>query len=368
MKVLHVSNHFWPCIGGIEKVVEDISAILWQKGYGCEVVCLNRCPKSSEVLSQKDSFKGMQIARIPFLDLKYYKIAPSVLGKAKGFDVLHVHGIGFFSDFLILTKPLHGKPVVVSTYGGIFHTKKLGLLKWFYFYIWNRFLLNFADSIIAISKNDFELFRKISKKVVLCEIGALFEKFENIKVKTEKNTFLFVGRFAPNKQIENLIEVFEKVIKTSKSTKLFIIGKDQEGNKKKFEEMVLAKGLGKNVFIDSPATGNDFLEYFSKAEFFVSASEFESFGLSGVEAMSIGMIPILNDIESFRNFIVQGKNGFLLDYSNPDIAAKRILEIMEIKSKKNISEEAKKTALSYSWENKFAALEKIYLDAAKKIT
>jgi alpha-1,3-mannosyltransferase len=37
-------------------------------------------------------------------------------------DIVHVHAIDFFFDFLGWTKPLHGKKLVVSTHGGFFHT------------------------------------------------------------------------------------------------------------------------------------------------------------------------------------------------------------------------------------------------------
>ncbi|MBI2598326.1 MAG: glycosyltransferase family 4 protein [Candidatus Diapherotrites archaeon] len=355
-------------MGGIEKVVEDISTLLLEKNHYCEVVCLNKCSKSNVLLKEKEVLKKIQINRIPFIDLKYYKIAPKVFGFAKKFDILHVHGIGFFSDFLLLTKFLHKKPVIISSYGGIFHTKNIGIVKWAYFYLWNRFLLNFADKIIAISKNDFDLVKKISKKTFLCEIGVGFEAFENINVRREKNCFLFVGRFAKNKKIENLIETFSKIISRNEKVKLYIVGKDELNNRQKFEQQINSKNLEKNVFIINPLDEKELLDYFSKAEFFVSASDFESFGISAVEAMHLGIIPILNDIKSFGNIVENAKNGFIVNFSAPDATAEKIIEIMNLpKNEKNaVSFAAKKTARLFQWSEKFKQLEQIYLQASKK--
>src|SRR3989339_1312055 len=104
MKIVQVANHFLPCMGGVERVVQDISAGLESRGHKVNVVCLNRCAYSKGPLASAWDAEGIAVERIPFLDLHYYKIAPSVLLKIRNADIVHVHGIGFFSDFLLLTK------------------------------------------------------------------------------------------------------------------------------------------------------------------------------------------------------------------------------------------------------------------------
>jgi alpha-1,3-mannosyltransferase len=161
MKVAHITNRFYPCIGGIETFTLDLCNELLKNKIDCKVICLNKCANSSQKLEPKSRIGNIEIVRIPFFDLKYYKIAPSVLNYLRDCDILHVHGIGFFCDFLLLTKFMHKKPVIVQSHGGIFHTKNLGFLKNIYFNIFERALFNFADKIIVDSKQDFALFEKV---------------------------------------------------------------------------------------------------------------------------------------------------------------------------------------------------------------
>ncbi|MCK4335996.1 MAG: glycosyltransferase, partial [Candidatus Aenigmarchaeota archaeon] len=152
MKILHVYNHFYPCVGGIERHIEDLCINLIKLGHTSNVCCLNTCGNSKEILKPHEKYKGINIYRIPYKDLKYYKIAPKVLNIIKKYDVIHVHGLGFFPDILSSTKRLHKRPLILSTHGGIFHTKKMLFLKRLYFNLWSRHKLRKVDRIIAVSR------------------------------------------------------------------------------------------------------------------------------------------------------------------------------------------------------------------------
>ena len=82
-------------------MVEGLCKALQEQKIVSDVLCLNKCAKSSKVLPDKGAKSGINIYRIPFFDLHYYKIAPQVLNYLKDYDIIHVHGIGFFSDFLL---------------------------------------------------------------------------------------------------------------------------------------------------------------------------------------------------------------------------------------------------------------------------
>jgi len=361
MKILHVYNHFYPCIGGIENHIENVCTNLIKLGHASDVCCLNRCGSSKKTLRPLEKYKGITIHRIPYKDFKYYKIAPKVLGIIKGYDLIHVHGLGFFLDLLSSTKKMHKKPVILSTHGGVFHTKRLKLLKNFYFFIWSRYKLRNIDRVIAISRNDERIFSKISKNVTFIPNGVDYSVYSKIKRNPEKNTLLFIGRISENKRIDRLIEVVKKLKKAGKPHRLIIAGSDWKGEREKLECIVKKNNLEKEITFLGDVSEKRKLELLSTAGFLVSASEYEGFGISVLEAMAAGVPVIVNDIESFRNFVKDTENGFIICFSNTRTATEKILKIKNHDISK-ISKNAKETAKKYDIFGLTKEIEKIYGD------
>ncbi len=368
MKVLHLAHHFSPCIGGVEQVVLDSCISGKKNGIDCEVLCLNKCSKSSEKLKAEEVVQGIKVWRSPFLDLGIYKIAfcvPKILLKSKP-DIVHVHGINFLSDFLIVTKPLHRKKVVVSTHGGVFHTKNFGLLKKIYFNGVQKILLKLADRVIAVSENDRSMFRKIvpEKKIALLENAVDVSKFSSSNSKKEKNLFLYVGRLSRNKGLEKLIEGFAVAAKRKKNARLLIVGKDFENLKEELEKKAGEFGVSKQVEITGGVSDKKLREFYEKAEFFVSASEHEGFGITAIEAMAAEKIVLLNKIPSFEKFVKQGVNGFIVGFENSKKAGRDMIKAMDLPAsvKRKIAMEARRRALDFSLKKYGKKLESIYLE------
>jgi alpha-1,3-mannosyltransferase len=357
MKVLHVSHQFYPCIGGTEKYIMDLCLELKKKGIESKVVCLNTCHESKEKLKEKETINGIKISRIPFTDLKLYKIAPKVINYTKDFDLIHVHGIGFFSDYLLMKKKKHKKPVVISTHGGIFHTNKKSLIKNLYNNFWLKHQLKKADKIIADSKNDFDQFKNISGKVVLVQNAADTKKFES-KEKKNYNKCIFVGRLSKNKRIDLLIERFGETEKEFPEKTLEIIGGDFDGIMEELKEKAKEKGIKKKIFFRGQLSEKELIKKVKKAGFYLSASEYEGFGIAVIESMAAGTIPVLNDIQAFRELIEDKKTGFIIDFKKEN-SLKKIFEKKE-KELNEISKDCVKKAKRFEWKEKIKEIKKIY--------
>ncbi len=342
MKVLHVYNHFYPCVGGIESHIYDLCKSLAKLGCKSDVLCLNTCAHSNEKLTAYEEHEGIHIYRIPYVNLGVYKFAPTVIKYIKNYDLLHVHGLGFFSDFLAITRPLHKKAIVLSTHGGIFHTSS-NWIKKLYFYYWSRFVLKKNSRILAVSKNDERLFSKISNNVIFIPNAINVDQF-NIERVPQTNTFIYVGRISKNKRLEDIIKTLSFL--EGREIKFYIIGEDWEGIKKNLENLIAYYKLSGMVTFTDKVDRMNLLNYFSKAGFFISASEYEGFGIAALEAMAAGVPVILNDIEAFRNLVKDGENGFIVDFSNPEKASGQIIEILG-KDLNEISKNAKRTASDY---------------------
>ncbi|MEM4663086.1 MAG: glycosyltransferase family 4 protein [Candidatus Diapherotrites archaeon] len=360
MKIAHVTHHFWPCIGGIENSVKTLCTELSKRGHICKVICLNKCGNKREKLKQYDNYKGTAIVRLPFVDLSIYKIAFGTLKHIRDCDIIHIHGIGFFSDYLLITKFLHKKPVVISTHGGIFHTGK-NLLKSIYFYFWCRLILRLADKVVAVSENDLRQFQEILPQKKLEHITVPFNLKGFKPGKKCKNTFIFVGRLSKNKNLPKLISVFAFASKKSKAT-LYIAGEEFDEKIKDLKELVKKEGAEDRIKILGRCSDKKLKEMLSKCDFFISASSHEGFGISVIEAMKAGCIPVLNKIPTFEGFIKNGENGFIVDFNDVESCVSKINEIIELEEleKEKMRKRATEFASSFSSASIAKKLEKLY--------
>jgi alpha-1,3-mannosyltransferase len=178
----------------------------------------------------------------------------------------------------------------------------------------------------------------------------------------EKNSLLFVGRLSKNKRVDNLIKMIYFLKKEIPDVKLYVVGEDWEDMLKDLKKMVEELELRENVFfVGKVKDRRKLLDYYARSQIFVSASHYEGFGISVLEAMAAGCVVMVNKIPAFREFVKDGNNGFILDFSRPDETGKKILEIMKT-DLAGISKRATKTAQKYGWENIIHKMEKNYED------
>jgi alpha-1,3-mannosyltransferase len=355
MKILHVSYNFYPVTGGVERNIEDICRGLAELGHQSDVCCV-RVPGTSA----EEIHNGIRIRRVKAINAKFYKIAPGALRAAVGYDIVHVHGLGFFSDFLGLSKKLHGKRLVLSTHGGIFHTDRLSFLKKLYFNLWSRLVLRFYDAVVAVSYSDKELFSSISRNVATITNSIDYAGLSKIMRRPENNLLVFVGRLSSNKRIDNLIRTVAEAKRLGTELKLVVIGEDWDGLMPQWKDLSRRLGVGSSIIFTGRISREAILRYLGRARAFVSASEYEGFGISVLEAMGAGVPVIVNDIDAFKTFVVDGKNGFITDFSDPGASAARIISIIKKRDLIRISANAKTTAKGYDYMKIARRIEKLY--------
>jgi alpha-1,3-mannosyltransferase len=344
--------------------MQQLCSSLKEMGHECSVLCLDACAEGGKRLPARERFPEASVERIPQLDLRYYKLAPFGLGKLRGFDIVHVHGLGFFADYLALTKPLHKKPLVLSTHGGIFHTKDIAAAKKAYFAVWKSVFAGAFDAIVAVSQQDKNLFSGSvpEKKLKLVENGIDFERFSSIKRKTRAGTMLYFGRIAGNKGLGQLIMAFAAFNKGGGKGNLVVAGEGSNEATAKLKDIARRLGVEKKILFTGRASEEELSELMSKAEFFASASQYEGFGLTALEAMASGLIPLLNRIPAFESFVDEGSNGFIVDFSDAEKAGLQIADAVALSpaKKKAIAKKAGAFASRFDWKGKAREYERVY--------
>ncbi len=330
MRVLHVVRQFHPSVGGLEDFVLALAKQQRREGLWAEVVTLNRLTRQpGGRLPDCDCVEGVPVRRIGYFGSYKYPIALGVLRHLHGFDLVHVHGVDFFCDYLALTRFVHRKPIVLSTHGGFFHTNFARILKKVFFSTVTRFSLTQFRRVIANSTNDLALFRRVSnKRLVMIENGVDTDKFAGSGSPTFAPVLAYIGRFASNKGLNELLDTFDIIGDAIPDARLHIIGNDWDGLLPGLRQRIASARNGNRIEIHTGLSDDGIKQVIKDCSFFVSASQYEGFGLTVIEAMSAGLLPILNRIKSFETIVKKTSVGLLTDFSNPTAAAHKAVEFM----------------------------------------
>ncbi|MFZ5366024.1 MAG: glycosyltransferase family 4 protein [Patescibacteria group bacterium] len=148
---------------------------------------------------------------------------------------------------------------------------------------------------------------------------------EKFKPKRKENIILSVGRFSQllqSKRQDVLIEVFKKIVdKGLTGWKLVLAGGTDIGGKEYFNQLKSKSGSYPIEFLENPEFGV-LQDFYGKAKIFWSASGFgineekepervEHFGITVIEAMAAGCVPIVVGKGGPKEIIEPGKNGFV---------------------------------------------------------
>lgn len=317
MHVRHVVRQFAPMVGGLEDAVAQLAAHL-QRDHGIagSVVTLDRPFGDLERRLPSTGAKlGIPIRRIPFRGSTRYPIALGILRELDDADIIHVHGVDFFFDFLAATRFLHRRPLVASTHGGFFHTNFASIAKRAWFSSVTRLSARGYDRLFGSSENDAATFRQIApRQTIALENGVDIEKWHNAAAKTTCATMIFIGRFSVNKDIPALIQL---VAALGAPWRLIVAGQPSDLLASDLRNVAEAVGAADQVEIHVGADDPALRALIGRASYIASASRYEGFGLSVVEGLSAGLMPILRSIPPFQRVVERTGCGTLVDMDDP---------------------------------------------------
>lgn len=132
---------------------------------------------------------------------------------------------------------------------------------------------------------------------------------------------LFVGRLAPEKGIDLLIEAMPKIIENNPKSKLMIIG---DGIlKEKIMQRIKELKIKDNIILTGWIQNKDLPKYYATADVFICPSRREGSPVSYIEALVCGTPIIVGDLPISRE-LINGENGLVVKQDKEDIANKVI--------------------------------------------
>jgi len=367
LKIVHIVRQFNPSVGGLEASVLNLAQVQRSRlAIDASVVTLDRIFGHDEILPHEDIVAGIPVRRLGWSGSSRYPLAPSVLRHLRESDVVHVHAVDFFFDFLALTRPFHQRRMIASTHGGFFHSTYFTPLKKLWFNTISRASILAYHRIVACSHSDAALFQGLAgRRLRLIENGIDQARFANSASPQQNRIIMCFGRFAKHKRIAELFPLLAELRKSDASWRLIVAGRDADQTAEELTAFAKEAGVADAVsFIMNPKDA-ELTELIGKASYFACLSGYEGFGLAAVEAMSAGLFPILSDIPPFRRLIEQSKVGLIVDPAAPMAAAQAVRESVlddpgayEAR-RENIMDAVRR----YDWEEVAARYSEIYVDA-----
>lgn len=185
-----------------------------------------------------------------------------------------------------------------------------------------------VDLVISPSESMARILRELDVKSPIAVIpnGVDLHKFHQAKpfprarfgFKEDDILLVYAGRIAPEKNLSFLLQSFAGIAQMLPNVYLLMVG----GGKKQFEEevqsLIVQLGIANRVHSTGMIAYDDIPSYLAMCDIFVMTSLAETFGMSTVEAMSVGL-PIMGiDAAGTSDLVENGKTGFL---SSEDLAA-----------------------------------------------
>jgi alpha-1,3-mannosyltransferase len=359
--VVHVVRQYAPSRGGLEDVVSNLARQSLDAGCRVRVVTLDRVFADPALrLPARDTIDGVEVVRIPFRGSSRYPLAPGVFAELADADIVHVHAIDFFYDALALGWLLHRKPMIVTTHGGFFHTRKHAALKAAWFQTLTRLSALAYRHVVCCSHSDLALFGRIAPgRVTLIENGTDTAKFHDRASAVPARRIVTIGRFSANKRLDRLVETMAQLEQREPGWHLDIIGVPSDLTVADLEQAISERRLTAEITLHVGIGNDEIAALIGQASFFASASEYEGFGLVAIEAMSAGLVPVLHGNEAYKALASKHRDIVLVDFADAKEAAGQILAASEIL--KGSHEDSRKRRIAeagaYSWD----AVAKSYL-------
>ncbi len=142
-------------------------------------------------------------------------------------------------------------------------------------------------------------------------------------------SFVFWGRLQSEKNLEQALDVFAAVHRQFPDAEFDIIGPDRgalDGLKRRVNDL----GLDGAVSFTGALPQDELLARARNYRFYLQTSLFEGMAMSVIEAMGMGLVPVVTPVGEIPRYCIDGHNG--IHVTTPEETAKRIAAILEAPS------------------------------------
>lgn len=351
-----VAWSFYPRVGGSVTTAMQLSEALLEKGIDVDIIAplLKRDMYKIKDLNIDNRIKihwvisSFAKSYIDFYSrfIFFLKMMVKIRVLSEYIDIYHTQGfdIGFLSAIVGTRKPVIGVFGADPLFEALNYKKKrcidystflksrviICLQK-----IMSIFISIFSEKkliLVSLNRNLNRIIKKYcTAPIVNIPVGINIGLYCRNKAgeDTQKDIILVVSRFMPWKGIDVAIDVFKEIKKYKSDVKIICIGNGPL-EKYYFIKYKETEGI---TFITS-LDYKKIIEYYKKAFVLLVTSQYETFGITILEAMASGLPIVASDLTVFHDRICNNLTGYLVKDGNVNDFCNRIIELIEDKKRR----------------------------------
>ena len=346
-RILRTVPSFLPHVTGPANQARHVSAGLAARGFRSTIITTNhRAPESP----RRERREGVAIERSPEgPGVMAYRVVPDAARRLRSAaaDVIHAH-----SYRNALTTHAHaaarrrGLPYVLQPHGTLsMYRHFLGPAGQLPYRLYDgatrrREVLD-ADAVIVATEQEREeaaAFGVAPDRLHVIPVGVAERAVPDARPGGgDPFTVLFVGRLAPDRNLEQLIRGVARLAPAQRGRmRVRIVGGGEARSRlrpgtrypARMERLARELGLGDACAFPGPLHGADLEAAYAGADAFVYLSRYENFGQSVLEAAGHGLPVIATPTGVARDIVVAEETGFLVPLDDAAALAERLGRLM----------------------------------------
>ena len=337
MKILLTTDWYKPVVNGVVTSVINLKKELESRGHEVRVLTLSR---------SYESYAENGVYYIKSLNLeKIYPNARAVLPHMEPFvreliwwnpDVVHSQcEFMTFSYALKISKKcqcplIHTYHTVYEDYihylpGGLSNYKTGAKLERKAVACFSKMILSRTSQVIVPTKKVENILKKygVGEPVPVMAAGVDLSRFKEPITLEEKNAvkkrlgiplenkvLVSVGRLAKEKNLEELLEYFAKLVREGNGKNLTFLIAGDGPDRERLEKLAEELGIKDQVVFTGMISPDKVAGYYKLGDVFVCASNSETQGITYIEALACGLPALCRRDDCLSQVVTDGYNGF----------------------------------------------------------
>lgn len=303
-------------------------------------------------------------------NINAYKSYKKILNN-EHFDLIHCHTpiVGLFVRIAAIKYRRQGTKIIYTTHG-LAYTHLSSKKEFIIYHTIESFASRFCDAIITINLEDYNNARKLHCKKVyhINGVGVDVGKYENvcidrkmyreqIGIPYDKIMILSIGELSTRKNHVVIVDAISK-LKNKDNYVFAICGRRMTGSGT--GDLIQKMAEEKGVNVKFLGFRDDIPNIVHCADIGAIPSIREGLGLSGIETLSAGVPMVGSDVQGIREYIINGKTGFLCEPFDSKAFAEAINKLSDKEYRASLRTNCLEIVKKFDKKISVAQREKIY--------